>query len=790
MSSKKIVNVNNGEYNNSVNVNLWENQKKEYQKFDFTYDNEKKSYMIRAVHSDKALDVEGAKQNSGTNVQQYESNNTDAQRWIIKKTDDGYYYIVSKCNELFLDISEAKTTNGSNIQVYAGNGTKAQKFNFIKADVNVGNKTLENGNYNIIPKIDNNKAIQVEGQSIADKQKIQLSKKLSVYNESQGFKIEYLNNGYYSIKSLKSDKPIEVENGTHFNGTKIQQNQNNYYKVQQWIIKEAGDGYYYIVSRCNGLYVDIPNGKAEDGLEIQMYDGNNTSAQKFKFEIINNRIVKEKTVENGCYIIKSKLDNNKVLDISQGSFSNNANLQIWDKSPVQQQKFQVKYNSEDKHYEIQSINSGKYLDVLNDKKSDGTNVQQYEKNGSMAQKWAINKADDESFYIVALNSNLYLDISGGNTVNGTNVQIYEGNESNAQKFIFEPIPVINDNEYKILTKVDLDKCLDISEGSIDDNANLQIWELDNVNQQVYRVENINENYCKIIAKHSDKVLTVSEENNVVQATFDDKDNQKWIIESAGEGFYKIKSKSTDLYIDVCENNSANGTNVQVNKENNSIAQMFRFNTLTTTKGIDVSSYNGDINWEVVRQFGNINYAIIRAGYRGYRNGRIVTDTSFVQNVQGARNNSIDIGLYFYTQATNTQEAVEEANYVINLVRQYNLQLKYPIFIDTERSTADENNPGRADNLDVNTRTAVCKSFCNTIKNNGYIPGIYASKNWFYNNLDESQLSMYDIWIAHYTGNENDKTDYRHKYDMWQYTSHGFIPGISSFVDRNVCYKIY
>lgn len=189
-------------------------------------------------------------------------------------------------------------------------------------------------------------------------------------------------------------------------------------------------------------------------------------------------------------------------------------------------------------------------------------------------------------------------------------------------------------------------------------------------------------------------------------------------------------------------------------------------------------------------FGGVDYAIIRAGYRGYRTGKIVQDDYFIENITGARDNGIDMGLYFYTQATNTQEAVVEANYVINLVKKYNLSLRYPIYIDTEWSTADADNPGRADNLDRNTRTAVCKAFCDTIKSNGYISGIYASKYWYYNNLNESQLNQYEIWVAHYTGDENKRTDYKYKYDMWQYTSSGCVPGINTLVDMNICYKTY
>lgn len=790
LSKNKAISINNGEYGNLANVNLWDKNNKEYQKFKFVYDEKNKCYTITVAHSEKALDVYWALQDNYTNIEQYESNNTDAQKWIIEKTDDGYYSFISKCNELYLDVDGARKENGTNVQTYEGNGTLAQKFKLEKAEANIGEKTIENGVYNIVPKSNNSKVIEMEAQTTANGGKIQIARKLSVINKSQNFEVEYLNNGYYAIKALKAEKTLEVENGAHTNGTKVQQNTDGFYTTQQWIIKDAGDGYYYLISRCNGLYLDVPGGNAIDGAKLQMYEGNSSNAQKFKFEEPNNIINNEKTIEDGCYVIRTKLNRNKVLDVSEGSYNNCANVQIWNQDTVQQQKFQVKYNDDGKYYEIQSVNSGKNLDVWGNGTTDCTNVIQYEKNNTIAQRWIIQKADNESYYIVAMNSYLYLDVNGSRTSNGTNVHIYEGSEGNNQKFIFEPIQTLEENEYKVISRTDSNKCLDISEGSTEENANLQIWSLDNVNQQLFRVENVNPRYCKLVAKHSDKALTVTNNNNVVQTTYNNNDNQHWIIEPVGEGFYKIKSKSTGLYLDIDSNRTANGTNVQVYEGNNTTAQIFKFEILTIKRGIDVSAYNGSINWQIVRMFGNIDYAIIRAGYRGYRYERLVQDAYFAENVQGAKENNIDIGLYFYTQAVNVSEAIEEANYVVGLARQYNLQLKYPIYIDTERSTAAADNPGRADNLDRYTRTEIMKAFCNTIRNNGYIPGIYASKYWFYYNLEVAQLNEYDIWVAHYTGDENNPTDYKYKYDMWQYTSSGYVPGVDTVVDRNICFKMY
>ena len=205
------------------------------------------------------------------------------------------------------------------------------------------------------------------------------------------------------------------------------------------------------------------------------------------------------------------------------------------------------------------------------------------------------------------------------------------------------------------------------------------------------------------------------------------------------------------------------------------------------KGIDVSSHNGLINWQSVKNSG-VQFAMIRCGYRGYRNPVIVQDEYFDYNVRNASAVGIQVGIYFFSQATSITEAVEEANYAINLARQYNC-IDYPIVIDTEMSGA-ENDDGRADGLGVALRTNIVAAFCNQVKNSGYTPMVYASKNWLYNNLEVTRLLSYETWLAHYTNNPSIKSDYQYDYKMWQYTSSGSVPGIGGNVDLNIGYKKY
>lgn len=198
---------------------------------------------------------------------------------------------------------------------------------------------------------------------------------------------------------------------------------------------------------------------------------------------------------------------------------------------------------------------------------------------------------------------------------------------------------------------------------------------------------------------------------------------------------------------------------------------------TGVLGIDVSKWQKEIDWDKVKNEG-VDFAIIRCGYRGSVTGSLVEDPYFEQNIKGARAAGIKVGVYFFTQAVNEVEAVEEASMVISLVRDYELQ--YPVFIDTEGAGGN----GRADSLNVEERTAVCEAFCATVKNAGLEAGVYASRNWYNNKLTANTLESYAIWLAEYRS----VPLYQGYYQMWQYTSKGKINGINGNVDLNVSYR--
>lgn len=198
---------------------------------------------------------------------------------------------------------------------------------------------------------------------------------------------------------------------------------------------------------------------------------------------------------------------------------------------------------------------------------------------------------------------------------------------------------------------------------------------------------------------------------------------------------------------------------------------------TGIMGIDVSKWNGNIDWNQVKASG-VNYVIIRCGYRGSSQGALIEDPKYKANIEGATKAGLKVGVYFFSQAIDEVEAVQEASMVLSLVKNY--KISYPIFLDVEASG------GRADNISKETRTAVCKAFCQTIQNAGYTPGVYANRVWLNSKIDTSQLGNCKIWLAQYAA----QPTYTGRYEIWQYKDSGSVPGISGHVDLNLSYLGY
>ncbi|MCC8073722.1 MAG: glycoside hydrolase family 25 protein [Clostridiales bacterium] len=199
----------------------------------------------------------------------------------------------------------------------------------------------------------------------------------------------------------------------------------------------------------------------------------------------------------------------------------------------------------------------------------------------------------------------------------------------------------------------------------------------------------------------------------------------------------------------------------------------------TAVGIDVSEHNGDIDWQTVKE--QVDFAMIRVGYRGYGSGKIVTDENAKYNLKEANSADIPVGVYFYTQAITADEAKEEAKHLYSVIKNYDISL--PVIIDYEIPyDSDGNETGRLYDADLSADESaeIIEAFCETMNKYGYSSGVYAS-SWMFdseinvNKLDDDTV----IWVADY----NDSVSYSGSYKMWQYTKTGSCDGVeSNYVD--------
>lgn len=192
-------------------------------------------------------------------------------------------------------------------------------------------------------------------------------------------------------------------------------------------------------------------------------------------------------------------------------------------------------------------------------------------------------------------------------------------------------------------------------------------------------------------------------------------------------------------------------------------------------GIDVSKFQGKIDWEAVSRAG-VQFAMLRVGLRGYGSGELVTDERFFENQQGAYENGIRTGVYFFSQAINEEEAVEEAKYVLDLLQGVSIDM--PIVFDTEPIYYDD---ARTDHLTPAQLTNITKAFCDTIAGAGYQPMIYANAKRFTTVLFLEKLTDYPFWLADY----RETPDYPYDFLMWQFTEKGQVEGIEGNVDMDL-----
>ncbi len=194
-------------------------------------------------------------------------------------------------------------------------------------------------------------------------------------------------------------------------------------------------------------------------------------------------------------------------------------------------------------------------------------------------------------------------------------------------------------------------------------------------------------------------------------------------------------------------------------------------------GCDLSYHNKYVNFQELAASG-CEFVMLRCGFRGYSEGGLMKDEKFDMYATEAQRAGLKIGVYFFTQALTVEEAVEEAEYTLKLIEDYDIS--YPVAFDTEYID-DENARSNKNEITDELRTEIIMAFCERIRQDGYYPMVYASENWIRRYMEIEPLRKYDFWAPQY----NEENDFLYDFTIWQYTEKGSIPGVKGDVDLDI-----
>ena len=537
IKTEMTLDVSNGSKNDRAKIQLYESNNTNAQRWKVEATGD--GYVrILNIGSGKVLDVSNGTAKSGTAVQQFQSNNSRAQKWIPVKNENGTYTFYSALGRnLVLDVSGAGSANGTQIQIYDSNETPAQMFKVYNTKVVVASegKVLEDGYYALTSLTNNKMVLDLSGANSANGTKLQMYQSNGTL--AQCFEVKYCKDGYYRLRIVATAKTVDLKSGGLIPGTIVQEWQNDdNTKNQRWVIRKNEDGSYTLISAANGLAMDA--GKAVSGETVTTQETTESTNQKWQF------VPFKASVSEGCYIVESALASQKVIDITNGSTAVNANAQLYSYNKTMAQKWQVR-TTEDGYITLQNVGSGLYLT------ESGNNVCQADNSGDTeAAQWSLEVQMGGGYILINKASGKAIDVSGGNTANGTNIGTYIVNGTKAQAWKFNSASIIETGFYEFAPLTNTGLRMDVAGGSSNNGANVQVY-------------SSNGSYA-----------------------------QRWWVRSAGNGWYTITSCCSAKLLDVQNASTAAGANVQQYQNNGSNAQKWKF--VMGEKGIQIVSALGNV----------------------------------------------------------------------------------------------------------------------------------------------------------------------------------------------------
>lgn len=610
VNTNKVFDITDGSHDPNVRVQVYDQNSSMAQQFNIVK-NQNGYYTIQNVGSELYLgiDVGVHSINNGNYFVQGISKDSKAAQFIIVRDSAGKYIFTSAWDKNYvLDLSDGKAVNGKKIQLYSGNGTNAQAWNLVKVtskrDImnNMANQykdVLKDGKYYIATSLNTSYVLDVTDGSKNNNANVQLYSKNDT--DAQGWIVSHDSKGYITFVNVNSGKALDALNGYAKNFQNIQQyTKKDYEWAQKWILMKDSTG-YKIASAIDCDYVlDLSDGKVSNGKNIQLFGSNNSKAQRW---VISEYITELQRIQNlasnnrnvlldGTYYIQSSLNSGYVLDVSDGSTGNGANIQLYRSNGTHAQAFEVSHDSIG-FVTFKNVKSGKVLDVNDGKSKNNQNIWQYESNNTYAQKWIVMQ---DGTIVSALNTNYVLDLSDGVVRNGKNIQLYSSNGTGAQKWKFIQFvsqrdqldsmaktynAEISEGTYTFTSAINTNYAIDVYNASNNNGANVQMYTSNKTNAQKWKIQKDSKGYISFISVASNKALDVSDGvasngKNVWQYGYNDTYAQKWILKKNNDGTYTFVSALNSNYVlDVSDGKAYNGANVQIYTSNGTNAQKFK-----------------------------------------------------------------------------------------------------------------------------------------------------------------------------------------------------------------------
>ncbi len=556
-------------------------------------------YEIVNVNSDKPFEAQGGSVSNGGAVSQYSSNGTCAQHWSIVDCGNGEYSFINSKSGKAIDVPGGNGVSGSALQIYTYNGSDAQKWTLAPArtirqelnDLAASGKGLVNeGVEYAIGSVSERQVFDIAGGSINSGSNLQLY--ASNATKAQRWTFSYDKNGYVTITNVKSGKVLDVFAGSKKAGANVQQYASNGSWAQKWILVDCGDGSFKICSAIRtGFVLDLAGGSTANGANVQVYDDNGTAAQRFRLYTAG-EVSKAQTIDSQSAVVTAS--DGRVFDVPGGNVDSGAAIQLYSANGTIAQSFGFEFDDEAGLYAIKSAKSYRYLYAQDGDIVPGAAVKQGSPSpSSQIYDWAVEDAGNGLYRIVNAATGCALGVSDS----GKLVTVSRG-DARELSVAFAPsdfkclrseqdadaaahMSDLPDGEYIVSSSRNYSFVLDVSGGSKDNSANIQLHTSNMSNAQRWIVSHDDKGYVTFTNVGSNKVIDVAGGNassgtNVAQYGSNGTFAQKWIVSKQSDGSYLIESAlRPGFYLGSKGGGASNGVNVELSvNDNNSRFALF------------------------------------------------------------------------------------------------------------------------------------------------------------------------------------------------------------------------